>query len=181
MATRINLPTEAFLSDTVRINNTSSVALATFVAAPAPPIVVRDTTKFAAEFDASKVTTVFRPTRTLVVGQSPKPGELVPVGTPIDLIVTVKQQLPIDGIKNLHPAVAERFQKKSVGELLGTLDQFEAKRVFETPGATDYATLSANDKTVVNEYLRGTFGINAAEDAAGAAAAFGNVKFMSDF
>lgn len=185
MATNSLLLNTNFLSDAVRIttttNNASLVAAALATAPPAPPIVVRDTTKFATEFDATKVTAVFRPTRTLVVGQSPRAGELVPVGTPIDLIVTVKQMLPIEGIKNLHPAVAERFGKRNVGELLNTLEQAEAKRVFETAGATDYAKLSATDKTVVNEYLRGTFGINGAEDAAGAAAAYDNVKFMVDF
>jgi len=176
-------PIKATVSDNLRFTtNNKLIGQTLTVAAPAPaPIIVRDNTKFATFFDATKVTGVFKPTRTLVVGQSPRPDELVPVGTPVDLVVTVKQLMPIEGIKNLHPAVAERFRSRSVGELLGTLTQFEAKRVFETADATSYAKLSATDKTVVNEYLRGTFGINGVEDPAGAEGAYDNVKFMVDF
>lgn len=176
-------PIKATVSDTLRFTtNNKLIGQTLVVAAPAPPpIIVRDNTKFATFFDASKVTAVFKPTRTLVVGQSPRPDELVPVGTPIDLVVTVKQLLPIEGIKNLHPVVAEKFRARSVGDVLSTLTQFEAKRVFETADATSYEKLTASDKTVVNEYLRGTFGINGAEDPAGAAGAYDNVKFMVDF
>ena len=53
-------------------------------------------------------------------------------------------------------------------------------RVFEREGASDYDRLSANDKGVVNEYMRANLGVDPA-DAAGAKRAYGDLKSMVDF
>ena len=144
-------------------------------------VVVRDNKPFLQAYDTKKVVEVYRPRRTLVVGQSPRAGELVPVGTPIDLTVTVKEGLPLDGFKELDPRIAERFRNKNIGDVLTTLDANEdAKRVFEREGATDYDQLSANEKGVVNEYMRANLGVDPA-DAAGAKRAYGDMKSMVDF
>jgi hypothetical protein len=152
-----------------------------FSALAEPLYVVRDNSEFVKIFDPAKVTTVFRPTRTLVVSQSPRAGELVPVGTPIDLVVTVKESLPLDGLINLDAKVVERFPKKSVGDVLSTVEASEAKRVIERADAGDYDKLSANDKGLVNEYLRANFHFDPAADPAAAKNVYGNVKFLYDF
>ena len=118
-------------------------------------VVVRDNKPFLQAYDTKKVVEVYRPRRTLVVGQSPRAGELVPVGTPIDLTVTVKEGLPLDGFKELYPRIAERFRNKNIGDVLATLDtNDDAKRVFEREGASDYDRLSANDKSAQSSRTR---------------------------
>ena len=37
-----------------------------------------------------------------------------------------------------------------------------------------------SDKAVVNDYIKATYGVDAATDAAGAKNVYGNVKFLND-
>ena len=101
---------------------------------------VRDNSKFVKVFDPAKIIDVFKPTRTLVVSQNPAPGSLVPVGTPVDLIVTVKESIPLGGLKELDPRVVERFNNKNIGDVLLTLQGSDAKNVLDRAGATDSAS-----------------------------------------
>lgn len=156
------------------------VAAAVAAAREPVQVVVRDNTSFVKAYDTKQLAEKLRPRRTLVVGQSPRAGDFVPVGTPIDLTVTVKEGLPLDGLVNLHPGIAERFRSKNVGDLLATLDDTDAKNVFTRADATDYDKLSTNDKAVVNEYMRAKLGVDPA-DTAGAKKAYGDMKFVVDF
>jgi hypothetical protein len=141
---------------------------------------VRDNTKFVEKFDASKVIGVYRPTRTLVVGQTPAAGSFIPVGTPVDLIVTVKETLPLGGLKDIDSRVFQRFQNKNIGDVLNTLANTDAKRVIDRPDAPDYDALSTADKAVVNAYITTTYDFNAAADPAGAKSIYSTVKFLND-
>ena len=94
------------LADEVRVNPNLRVGAAA--------INIRDNTKFVDQFDESKIVDTFRPTRTLVVGQNPAPGTFVPVGTPIDLRLTVKTSLPVGGFKQIDAKVIEKFKDKGV-------------------------------------------------------------------
>ena len=141
---------------------------------------IRDNTKFVETFDNSKIVDVFKPTRTLVVGQSPGAGTFVPVGTPVDLTLTVKGTLPLDGFKEIDPRVLTKFAGKNVGDLTASYSGTAAEKILEREDAGDYDKLSTADKAVVNDYIKATYGVDAATDAVGAKNVYGNVKFFND-
>jgi len=143
-------------------------------------LAIRDNTKFVETFDNSKIVDVFRPTRTLVVGQIPGAGTFVPVGTPVDLTLTVKNTLPLDGFKEIDPKVLTKFAGKNVGDLTSSYSGTAAEKVLEREDAGDYDQLSTSDKAVVNDYIKATYGVDAATDAAGAKNVYGSVKFLND-
>ena len=146
----------------------------------AAAINLRDNTKFVKTFDESKLDATFKPTRTLVVGQNPAPGVLVPVGTPVDLKLTVKDLIPIDGFKEINPKVLEKFAGKSVRDVTDSYRNTEVQKVLDRAGTGDYDALSTADKAVVNDYIRTQYGVDAAADAAGAKNVYDNVKFLND-
>lgn len=174
MATSLRLDNAALGASSLAA--ASSVRLTTAAA----QFTVRDNTKFVQAFDPIKVIGVFKPTRTLVVGQSPAGGELVPVGTPVDLVVTVKEQIPLDGLKQIDPKILAKFNNRAIGDVLNTLANNDAKKVLDRPDATDYDALSTADKAVVNTYIRTTYDVDAAGDAAGAKSIYNNMKFLND-
>jgi|KBSSwiStaDraftv2_1062776.scaffolds.fasta_scaffold292657_2 hypothetical protein len=143
-------------------------------------VAIRDNTKFVETFDNSKIVDIFRPTRTLVVGQIPGAGTFVPVGTPVDLTLTVKNTLPLDGFKEIDPKVLTKFAGKNVGDLTSSYSGTAAEKVLEREDAGDYDQLSTSDKAVVNDYIKATYGVDAATDAAGAKNVYGSVKFLND-
>jgi len=174
MATNFNL-------DAVREISAGAIGSNLTLGREALVVQVRDNTKFVDKFDASKVIGVLRPKRTLVVGQQPAAGSFIPVGTPVDLVVTVKDTLPLAGLKDIDARVFDRFNSKSVGDLLNTLgDNTDVRRVFDRGDAVEYDALSTSDKAVVNAYLTKTFGFEAAADPAAAKSAYGSVKFLND-
>jgi hypothetical protein len=146
----------------------------------ASALAIRDNTKFVETFDNSKIVDVFKPTRTLVVGQIPGAGTFVPVGTPVDLTLTVKSTLPLDGFKQIDPKVLTKFAGKNVGDLTASYSGTAAEKVLERQDAGDYDQLSTADKAVVNDYIKTTYGVDAASDAAGAKNVYGSVKFLND-
>lgn len=141
---------------------------------------VRDNTKFVETFDNSKIVDVFKPTRTLVIGQSPGAGTFVPVGTPVDLTLTVKSTLPVEGFKEIDPRVLTKFAGKNLGDLTASYSGTAAEKILEREDAGDYDKLSTADKAVVNDYIKATYGVDAGTDAAGAKNVYGNVKFLND-
>jgi len=143
-------------------------------------VAIRDNTKFVETFDNSKIVDIFRPTRTLVVGQIPGAGTFVPVGTPVDLTLTVKNTLPLDGFKEIDPKVLTKFAGRNVGDLTSSYSGTAAEKVLEREDAGDYDQLSTSDKAVVNDYIKATYGVDAATDAAGAKNVYGSVKFLND-
>ena len=146
----------------------------------AAAINIRDNTKFVDQFDPSKIVDTFKPTRTLVVGQNPAPGTFVPVGTPIDLRLTVKNSLPVGGFKQIDPRVLEKFKDKGVGDVMATYQGTPLEAVLGRPDAGDYDTLPAADKAIVNDHIRANYGIDPGADPAGAKSVYGNIKFMND-
>ena len=146
----------------------------------ASALAIRNNTKFVETFDNSKIVDVFKPTRTLVVGQSPGAGTFVPVGTPVDLTLTVKSTLPLDGFKQIDPKVLTKFAGQNLGDLTASYSGTAAEKVLEREDAGDYDQLSTADKAVVNDYIKSTYGVDAAADAAGAKNVYGSVKFLND-
>jgi hypothetical protein len=173
------MPTPIGISGINLVNATRAVDTNLVAKAAATPVVARDTSQFINTFDASKVVGVFRPTRTLVVGQDPAAGTFIPVGTTVDLIVTVKDAIPLDGLKNIDPKVLEKFSGKNVGDVLSTLNGTEAQKVLDRGDTASYETLSTADKSVVNDYIKTTYGVDAAADPAGAQNVYSNVKFLN--
>ena len=171
MAQNVRLQPISF-ADEVRVNPNLRVGAAA--------INIRDNTKFVDQFDESKIVDTFRPTRTLVVGQNPAPGTFVPVGTPIDLRLTVKTSLPVGGFKQIDAKVIEKFKDKGVGDVLASYQGTPVEAVLQRQDAGDYDTLPAADKAIVNEHIRANYGFDPAADAAGAKSVYGNLKFMND-
>src|ERR1043166_6154964 len=69
---------------------------------PQPPapvkVTVPDNTMILDKVDFSGLLgTLKRPTRTVVVGQTPAPGDQVPLGTQVTLTLAVKEILPLSG------------------------------------------------------------------------------------
>ena len=177
MATNFSIDAVREIGTIGAINTGNNFALAR----DAVVVQIRDNTKFVDKFDASKVIGVLRPKRTLVVGQQPAAGTFIPVGTPVDLTVTVKDTLPLAGLKDIDARVFDRFNSKSIGDVLNTLgDNTDVSRVFGRADAVEYDTLSTSDKAVVNAYLTKTFGFEAAADPVAAKSAYGSVKFLND-
>ena len=171
MAQNVRLQPIAF-ADEVRVNPNLRVGSAA--------ITIRDNAKFVDQFDESKIIDTFRPTRTLVVGQNPAPGTFVPVGTPIDLRLTVKSSLPVGGFKNIDAKVIERFRDKGIGDVVASYQGTPMEAVLQRQDAGDYDTLPAADKAIVNDHIRANYGFDPAADAAGAKSVYGNLKFMND-
>ena len=171
MAQNVRLQPVSFASE-VMVNPNLRVGAAA--------INIRDNTKFVDQFDESKIVDTFRPTRTLVVGQNPAPGNFVPVGTPIDLRLTVKTSLPVGGFKNIDAKVVEKFKDKGVGDVLASYQGTPVETILQRQDAGDYDTLPAADKAAVNEHIRANYGFDPAADAAGAKSVYGNLKFMND-
>ena len=171
VATGVNIADPVRITDTVRIDSPLRASVL---------VNVRDNTKFVTTFDNSKIVDVFKPTRTLVIGQSPGAGTFVPVGTPVDLTLTVKNTLPLDGFKEIDPRVLTKFAGKNLGDLTASYSGTATEKILEREDAADYDKLSTADKAVVNDYIKSTYGVDAATDAAGAKNVYGNVKFLND-
>ena len=171
VATGVNIADTVRITDTVRIDSPLRANVL---------VNVRDNTKFVTTFDNSKIVDVFKPTRTLVIGQSPGAGTFVPIGTPVDLTLTVKSTLPLEGFKEIDPRVLTKFAGKNFGDLTASYSGTAAEKILEREDAGDYDKLSTADKAVVNDYIKTTYGVDAATDAAGAKNVYGNVKFLND-
>ena len=84
------------------------------------PVVVADNSQFIERVNLDQLAGVLRrPTKTLVISQSPPPGDQVPAGTPITLTLTVKQVIPL-GSLGVGSALATKFT--TVGALQDHID-----------------------------------------------------------
>jgi hypothetical protein len=129
------------------------------------PVVVADNSQFIDRVNLAQLADVLRrPTKTLVVSQSPPAGDQVPAGTPITLTLTVKQVIPL-GSLGVDQALATKFT--TVGALEDHIDadaNAAALRGVLTKG-TAYQDLSAGDKGVADGFLNSVGGIADADRA----------------
>jgi ABC-type sulfate transport system substrate-binding protein len=91
----------------------------------------------------------------------------------------VKETLPVGGFKAIDPKVTAKFADKSVGDVAASYGA-DVKNVLDREDAADYDKLSAADKAVVNAYIKSTYEVDAAADAAGAKSAYNSIKFLHD-
>jgi len=139
---------------------------------------VKDNTDFISKFDKDSFgTIVARPTKTIIVEQDPAPGEFVPAGTPINMKLTVKDVIPSGSFKGIDKSVVDKFA--DIGSLLTDLEKTEdtlakdAKSVIDKN--VDYASLSTNDKTAVDNYVANRFSADTEEKKA---KVYDDMKFL---
>ena len=128
-----------------------------FIGGDAPPVVkpvvIADNSQFIDRVNLTQLVDVLRrPTRTLVVSQSPPPGDQVPAGTPITLTLTVKQVIPL-GPLGIEAGLAQRFP--TVGALQDHIDQAANGAALKEILAkgTAYQDLTPADKGVADTFL----------------------------
>ena len=121
--------------------------------APAPVrVTVPDNTLIIEKVDFSGLLgTLKRPTRTVVVGQTPAPGDQVPLGTQVTLTLAVKEILPLSGF-GLLDQVRNKFA--TAGDLVsavdGATDAPNVKDVFAS--GKPYAELSDAERTAADGF-----------------------------
>ncbi len=139
---------------------------------------VKDNSDFISKFDKDSFgTIVARPTKTIIVEQDPAPGDFVPAGTPINLKLTVKDVIPSGSFKGIDKVVVDKFA--DIGSLLTDLENTDdplakdAKSVIDKK--VDYASLSTNDKTAVDNYVANRFSADTEEKKA---KVYNDMKFL---
>ncbi len=141
--------------------------------------------EFIGRFDP-KVTEV-RPTKVVVVSQEPGPDMFLPAGTPVNLFMAVKEDLPVKSFTNIETVVTDKYQV--VGTLMEDLGKANdavagaAKRVLEEKSEVNYSELAAQDKSAVNAFIRDRFNVNAdvAADKEKAENIYENLRFLNSF
>jgi hypothetical protein len=128
-----------------------------FIGADAPPqvkqVVIADNSQFIDRVNLTQLIDVLhRPTRTLVVSQSPPPGDQVPTGTPITLTLTVKQVIPL-GTLGIEATLAQKFP--TIGALQDHIDTSANGAALKEVLAkgTAYQDLTPADKGVADGFL----------------------------
>jgi hypothetical protein len=164
-----------------RIEETVSEALASrpeaFTTAPpvnVRPVVVADNSKFIDRVKTSDLVDILvRPTKTIVVSQSPGAGEQVPLGTQITLTLTVKDVLPL-GPLGVSPALAQKFATAGAFReaVDGAGDPDALKQALA--GTTRYQDLQGTEKQAADDFL-GQLGALSDQDKA---AAFDDAGFV---
>jgi hypothetical protein len=144
-------------------------------AGPPPPqkVIVADNSDFIDRVNARELIGILiRPTRTVVVAQSPAPGDQVPLGTPVTLTLTVKDILPLP-ILGVDPVVSGKFA--TVGALQNAIDANTSADALKQVLAKkqSYQDLSQGDKAVADGFL-GQLGDLSDQDKQ---KAFGDVSF----
>jgi hypothetical protein len=141
---------------------------------------IRDNTVFAGKFDPGRFQgIVARPTRTIVVGQDPPAGDFVPGGTPVNVTLVMKDEIPLDTFKDIDVIVAQKY--KTIGALQADLENpndpvsTEAKTVLDKN--VEYNALSSGDKLAIDNYILQRFGDQAGTEET-KAKVYEDVKFF---
>ena len=141
---------------------------------PVVKVTVADNTPFIDRVDTDKLLDdLIRPTKTIVVSQTPAAGEQVPLGTPISVTMTVKGSIPTNTL-DIDPKVVDTFG--TIGALEDAVVNFDNAADLQDIllSGSAYDDLSQSDRGVVNDFLGnvGDFGEN---ERAGA---FNDIGFM---
>jgi hypothetical protein len=154
----INISANMFDSMVEPVNVTGTSPLPTYPTATKIP--VKDNTPFYTNFNLDLFKDkIKRPTKTIIVDQDPPPGEFVPAGTPVNVIVTVKDILPIESFVQIDTALSKY---ENVGALLDDLEKKDdtiasnAKAVLEKE--MKYEDLTASDKQNLEGFMKNRFG-----------------------
>lgn len=144
-------------------------------------------TEFIRNFNPTKVIQDVRPTKVVVVSQDPDPNIFLPAGTPVDLVMAIKEDLSVEIFNNIEAVVTEKYQ--SVGSVLEDLNKANdakaeaAKKVLEEKSEVKYSELLPQDAKAVNDFIKDRFNINpdVATDKEKAAKVFDNLRFLNSF
>lgn len=141
--------------------------------------------EFIGRFDPTKVPNV-RPTKVVVVSQEPGPDTFLPAGTPVNLFMAVKEDLPVESFTNIEAVVTGKYQL--VGTLIEDLGKNDAaakaaKKVLEEKSEVKYTELQPQDKSAVNAFIKDRFNVNAdvEADKDKAASIYENLRFLNSF
>ena len=142
---------------------------------------VRDNTDFSIKFDPDSFKgKVTRPTKTVVVGQDPDPGDFVPAGTPINVQLVVKDDLPTGSFKGVDPVIAGKYEY--VGSFQADIENADdrvakdAKDVLDKNA--DYHALSTGDQRAVDAFMEERFGAEAVNTPEKKSKVYNDVKFI---
>jgi len=111
-----------------------------------------------------------RPTKTIVVRQDPAPGDFVPAGTPITVVLVEKGLIPTKSLNGLAAEVVQRFP--SIGNLEDDLNRPDDSAAKNAKAVLDkgipFDQLADADKATLGAYtanrLPGTDAAKAAQD-----------------
>jgi len=108
-------------------------------------------------------TPVYRPTRTVVVKQSPAAGQVVPPGTVVLVTLVAKDTLPVKNFQT-GTLIANKYGSGNISTILSDLDT-KGQTVTPILGAEkSYEALSASEKNAVVQYAQ-SVGLSTANDA----------------
>lgn len=141
--------------------------------------------EFIGRFDPTKVAIV-RPTKVVVVSQEPGPDIFLPAGTPVNLFMAVKEDLPVESFNNIEAVVTGKYTL--VGTLIEDLEKNDAaakaaKKVLDEKSEVKYSELQPQDVKAVNAFIKDRFNVNAdvAADKDKAANIYENLRFLNSF
>lgn len=108
-------------------------------------------------------TPVYRPTRTVVVKQSPAAGQVVPPGTVVKVTLVVKDTLPVKNFQT-STLIANKYGEGNISSILADLDS-KGQTVTPILGSQKaYEALSPSEKNAVVQYAQ-SVGLQTANDA----------------
>ena len=128
---------------------------------------IRDTSELQEKIDLGKYADVERvvPTSLVVVDLFPKPGEMVPAGTPVILSFMSKDSIKVEDIADLSDEMKSKYDKEDVKKITDDIQSDSGiKKVLEEK--TKYSDMSAGQKEVVKKYAegKGIIGAGATEE-----------------
>ncbi len=117
--------------------------------------------------------------RQLVVNQDPEPDELVPAGTPVNLIITAKNTIQVDSFNGISKPVIDKYE--FVGDLITEIEKDDeiaagARSVFEHN--KPYAELSNSEKEKIVLFMERELSEEAVKTEKNKADVYNNMKFL---
>lgn len=156
------------------------------VSASTLPRSVLENVQFIGQFNPTKIPPV-RVTKVVVLSQEPGPDMFLPAGTPVNLVMAIKEDLPVVSFDNIETVVTTKYPL--VGSLLEDLGKANdavagpAKKVLDEKSEVKYSELQPQDAKAVNDFIKNRFNVNAdvAADKDKAASIYENLRFLSSF
>jgi hypothetical protein len=196
MAEKTDPPVGAFnLSETIKsgeLFNTSQstpfdlrLRSSTLSTSTPPRFQLSDNIQFIGYFDPTKVPPV-RTTKVVVLSQDPGPDMFLPAGTPVNLVMAIKEDLPVVSFNNIEAVVTAKYPL--VGTLIEDLGKNDAaaqaaKTVLDQKSQVSYENLPPQDKSAVNAFIKDRFNISpdVPAEKERAVKVFENLRFLNSF
>lgn len=144
-----------------------------------------DNIQFIGHFNPANIPPV-RVTKVVVLSQEPGPDMFLPAGTPVNLVMAIKEDLPVVSFNNIETVVTTKYPL--VGTLLEDLGKNDAaaqaaKTVLDQKSQVSYENLPQQDKNAVNTFIQSRFNIdaNAPANKEQAKKVYDNLRFLNSF